>query len=239
MLKNKQLQAYLNLKGLTTNDLFSNHAIIMDDDRFILSERGEAWLNTPVVVDTETNKVIIAKDILNKKQFQYLNDGCIAAIFIPLFNLTGKFVGYSIRKMCDTSKHDSWFVPGERKIDLIYNLNNAFDSAIKKKSIILTEGVYDTIALVKYGFTNAGALLGTNLSNIQFFQLFSLVDNIALCLDNDQAGQNAVEKIVREYKDKVTFWKVNIDKDPDEFLKENGKDLFKTRLVRYSAAVSN
>lgn len=228
-MKNVKLNNYLELKGFTTEDLFSNHAVIMDDDHFVVQDNGEEWLKTTVVVDEETGKPVTAQDILYKKQLQYQTEGCTSAIFVPLFRLNGDFVGLSIRKMHD-SKHDSWFVPGSRKLDLIYNYNNAFEHCAKKNSIILTEGCYDTIALRKYGILNSGALLGTHMSNLQFFQLFATVDNIALCLDNDEAGKLAVAKIAKQYGDKMKFYRVDIDKDPDEFLKEHGVAEFKSRI---------
>ena len=49
------------------------------------------------------------------KAFRYHNEGCDAAIFVPLFKLNGEFTGLSIRKMCDSSKQDSWFVPGDQE----------------------------------------------------------------------------------------------------------------------------
>lgn len=220
------------LKGFTEEDLFKHHAVIMDDDFFVVSDDGEAWLSEVVgVTDESCDKPITALDVLKNKQMQYLSEGCTAAIFVPLFGLKGNFEGLSIRKMSD-SKHDSWFAPGSRKIDMIYNLNEAFEQCARKNAIILTEGCYDTIALCKYGITNSGALLGTNMSNLQFFMLYSMVDNIALCLDNDEAGHKAVSKIVNAYKDKMTFYTVNIDTDPDEFLKAHGVDEFRRRIVK-------
>lgn len=230
-MKNQLLMNYLDLKGFKPEDLYANHAVIMDDDKFMLSDSGESWVDKEVAYNEETHKVVTARDILIAKSQQYLMDNCTAAIFVPLFNLNGDFTGLSIRKMCD-KKHDSWFVPGSRKIDLVYNLNESFNQAVRKNSIILTEGVYDTIALKKYGITHAGALLGTNMSNLQFFQLFSVVDNIALCLDNDEAGHKAIATIVNNYGKYATFWKVDIDRDPDEFLKLNGPDVFRQRISK-------
>ena len=229
-MKNQQLQNYLDLKGFKPEDLYANHAVIMDDDKFMLADGGEKWVDQQVAYN-EDNKVVTARDILIAKSQQYLMDNCTAAIFVPLFNLQGDFTGLSIRKMCD-KKHDSWFVPGSRKIDLVYNLNESFNACVRKNSIILTEGVYDTIALKKYGLANCGALLGTNMSNLQFFQLFSIVDNIALCLDDDEAGHKAVAHIVQTYGKFAKFYTVNIDCDPDEFLKANGPEVFRKRIVK-------
>ena len=228
-MKSEKLNKYLELKGFTENDLYDNNAIILDNDGFIGPTDKTKWVNTLVVSDGDKEYTVI--DILKKKERQYFNEGVTSAIFVPLFNLCDEFVGMSIRKMGE-SKHDSWFMPGERKIDLIYNLNNAIIPASNKSSIIITEGVYDTIALKKYGFLNSVSILGTHMSNIQFFQLISVVNNIALCLDNDEAGKKAIRKIYEDHKDDVTFYTVNINKDPDEFLKENGATEFRKRIFK-------
>ena len=228
-MKSEKLNKYLELKGFTENDLYDNNAIILDNDGFIGPTDKTKWVNTVVVSDGDKEYTVI--DILKKKERQYFNEGVTSAIFVPLFNLCDEFVGMSIRKMGE-SKHDSWFMPGERKIDLIYNLNNAIIPASNKSSIIITEGVYDTIALKKYGFLNSVSILGTHMSNIQFFQLISVVNNIALCLDNDEAGKKAIRKIYEDHKDDVTFYTVNISKDPDEFLKENGATEFRKRIFK-------
>ena len=228
-MKSEKLNKYLELKGFTENDLYDNNAIILDNDGFIGPTDKTKWVNTVVVSDGDKEYTVI--DILKKKERQYFNEGVTSAIFVPLFNLCDEFVGMSIRKMGE-SKHDSWFMPGERKIDLIYNLNNAIIPASNKSSIIITEGVYDTIALKKYGFLNSVSILGTHMSNIQFFQLISVVNNIALCLDNDEAGKKAIRKIYEDHKEDVTFYTVNINKDPDEFLKENGATEFRKRIFK-------
>lgn len=232
-MENEQLNQYLVNKGFTVDDLLNASAVFLDNGNIKHSQKDLSWLETKLeAVTTEGEKQLFTPlDIVNKKKFQYQMDNCNSAIFIPLFKLNGEFTGFSIRKMCD-KKHDSWFVPGSRKIDLLYNLSNAFEHAIAKNSIIVTEGVYDTIALVKYGFKNSVALLGTHMSNLQFFQLMSIVENIALCLDDDEAGVNAMDRIMKEHTGDVTYWRVNIDKDPDEFLSQNGSDVFRKRIYK-------
>lgn len=227
------LNEYLSNKGFLDTDLFKFKAVFCDSGQIIAGKK-EDWLYTNFpFLDSEGNtKEIQILDILHNKISRYKSEGCNSAIFVPLFRLSGEFTGMSIRKLGVPSKHDSWFLPGTRKIDLLYNLVDAFEPAVKKNSILVTEGVYDTIALCKYGFTNSVALLGTNMSNIQFFQLMSMVDNIALCLDNDTAGNNAIDKIMAAHAGSVTFWRVDIDKDPDEFLKEHGATEFKKRIIK-------
>ena len=226
---NKDLSEYLNKKGFTPEQLFAFNAVICDGDKLVTGQE-EHWLNNVVCAATDEFPEAKAIDIVRSKMARYTKEGCTAAIFVPLFRLDNEFTGFSIRKMDPVSKHDSWFVPGTRKLDLLYNLNKAFTHAIAKNSLILTEGVYDAIALVNYGFKNAVSLLGTNLSNLQYFQILSTVENVALCLDNDSAGISAMEKIMKNYPHELKYYRVDIDRDPDEFLKEHGAAEFKKRI---------
>lgn len=228
---NELLKEYLTKKGFTPEQLFAYKAVIYDTDKFVINQ-AESWLDIKIQPE-ETGRQYTVLDVLKNKVDRYKNEGCYSAIFVPLFTLTGDFTGLSIRKMHPDSKHDSWFIPGSRKIDLLYNLNNAFSYAVKKNSIIITEGVYDTIALCNHGFKNTVALLGTNMSHLQFFQLMSIVDNIALCLDNDQAGLGAMQKIIKAWPTAMKYYSVDIDKDPDEFLKEHGADEFRRRIHKW------
>lgn len=235
-MESSMLTQYMSLKGFTLDDLFNFNCIVVDKNNY-LSNKDCVWLNSLVeyAVPDQPNVVCSVKDIIKKKMYRYNNEGCDSAIFVPLFRLSGEFTGFSIRRMDPVNKHDSWFIPGTRKLDMLFNLTKAFDFAAKKNSIIITEGVYDTMALVKHGFNNAVALLGTSMSPIQFFQLSSIVDNIALCLDNDNAGIKAMSKIVSSFKDfNINFYKVNIDKDPDEFLTEHGASEFKRRIQKWT-----
>lgn len=233
-MKSALLNEYLAKKGFTPEDLFAVQAVIMDEGDFHTAQ-DNAWLNKPYEVTTPEGEkqTITPMQVLEKKRFRYKEEGCTSAIFVPLFRLSGDFTGFSIRRMHAESKHDSWFMPGSKKVDLLYNLIDAFNYAAEKNSVIVTEGVYDTIALRKHGFKNSVALLGTHMSNIQFFQLMSVVENIALCLDNDEAGKKAIKRIADEHKGSVKFWTVNIDKDPDEFLSEHGPVEFKKRIKPY------
>lgn len=234
-IKDRKLNEYLEKKGFTPDSLIKYHTIFLDNGTLCM-DRKYNWLDQIIISEDKASKEekkFTVLDILKGKVYKYSLGGVTSALFVPLFKLGGEFTGFSIRKMSDESKHDSWFIPGTRKIDLLYNLANAYKYAVNKNSIIITEGVYDTIALCNNGFKNAVALLGTHMSNIQFFQLSSMVENIALCLDNDDAGIKAMEKIVNAYKGSATFWKVNIDTDPDEFLKTHGSVEFKKRISKW------
>lgn len=232
-----ELNNYLIKKGFTIQDLFKADACIADNGKLYYGNDDPSyWLyqKSGIKDKNNTDLELTIMDIITNKLRVYGFSGCRSAIFVPIYSLLGKVIGMSIRKMHDEQKHDSWFKPGCRKIDTIYGLNTAFKDITLKQSIILTEGVYDTIALRKYGFTQACALLGTHMSNLQFFQVASITKNICLCLDNDDAGLKACNKIIDTYSkiygDIIKFYILGLDKDPDEFLKEHSPEELKRRL---------
>ena len=238
-LKDESLKSYLDKKGFTPEDLFVAQAVIADAGALYYTSpdsEQQHWTSqmSGIMSKDFEDKELSVMNIIQDKLQVYKMSNCNAAIFVPIFSLRNELIGMSIRKMHDTSKHDSWFKPGCRKVDTVYGLNTAFKEIVKKQSIILTEGVYDAIALRKYGFTQACALLGTHMSNLQFFQIASITKNICLCLDNDTAGITACQKIVdtytKIYGDDVKFYKLVLDTDPDEFLKVHSPDELKRRL---------
>jgi hypothetical protein len=63
--------------------------------------------------------------------------------------------------------------------------------------VIIVEGYFDAISLSNVGIKNAVASMGTALTVEQLKRAAEIVDRrqIILCLDNDDAGRNAVERI--------------------------------------------
>lgn len=108
----------------------------------------------------------------------------------------------------------------------------ARDPAIDNKSIIVCEGYMDVIALAKYGYFNAVAPLGTALTEDQIVELWRVVDEPILCFDGDNAGKRAATRscdralsiLKAGFSLKYAFLPDKLD--PDEFLKERGKEEF-------------
>jgi 5S rRNA maturation endonuclease (ribonuclease M5) len=229
-MENAELREYLNVKGFDVSDLFKFGAVLADNTNLI-SGRHEAWVDTEI--SSPSGQTGTVRNIINYKLGKYKQEGCCSAIFVPIFDILDKFVGMSIRKMCSTNKHDLWFLAEHRKVENIFGYNTALPYAVTNNSIIITEGVYDAIALRKYGLNTSCALLGTHMSNLQFFLLNAVVDNVALCLDNDEAGNIAMNKIFNKFGGTgVNFYKVLLEKDPDEFMKDHTIEDFYRRIVK-------
>ena len=103
------------------------------------------------------------------------------------------FCGY-IERLTYTNKRNIRYMysPG-------FHISRHFFPNLFSKSqyhgIILTEGLFDCLALRNAGFGQSFALLGTYLSLIKLKMILSLTRNVTLCLDNYLPGQVATQKI--------------------------------------------
>lgn len=113
----------------------------------------------------------------------------------------------------------------------LYGLN--FARTAKSGNIILCEGYMDVIAMHQAGFTQAVASLGTAFTPEQANLLRRYTDNVLLAYDSDGAGTKAALKAIGILKDAGLSGKViNMQpyKDPDEFMKAEGKEAFQERI---------
>lgn len=100
--------------------------------------------------------------------------------------------------------------------------------------IIAVEGHSCKHSLKLSGVSNVIALGGSELSNYTIEKLASLgVTHITLCLDNDDVGRNKTKQIILQYYGKIAidFSVISMHgddvKDPDEFIRKHGIDVFK------------
>ncbi|MEE3928432.1 DNA primase [Mycoplasmopsis ciconiae] len=146
----------------------------------------------------------------------------------------GNVVGFSARVLDDSKPKYINSPESEvfKKSQILYNYNNAQESANIAKEIIICEGFMDVIALYKTNFKNAVALMGTSLSNEHAKLLKNL--KVLLFLDNDIAGLNATKKsIISLLKNniEVNVIKNNLNKDPDEIFNTYGADAL-TKMIQ-------
>ncbi|MCL2254106.1 MAG: DNA primase [Lachnospiraceae bacterium] len=113
----------------------------------------------------------------------------------------------------------------------LYGLNFARTS--RKNHLIICEGYIDVISLHQAGFTQAVASLGTAFTAGQANLLRRYTEEVILAYDNDEAGEKAILRAITILKECGLTGRV-LDlspyKDPDDFIKEKGKDAFAARL---------
>lgn len=148
-------------------------------------------------------------------------------LMFPIIDVRGNVIAFGARTMGkDTPKYiNTSDTLVFKKSSNLFALNFAKKSG--KNNLILTEGYMDVISLHQCGFTNAVAGLGTALTPGQVKLLSRNADEIIICYDSDEPGKKAADramKMIRADGLNVKILTIPKAKDPDEFLKENGKD---------------
>ncbi len=157
-------------------------------------------------------------------------------IMFPVINIRGKVIAFSGRKMPDDTSDTGKYVntsdtPVYKKSENLFGMNFAKNHCDER--IILVEGNMDVVSLHQAGFQNAVAALGTSFTTEQANMIFRYTKEIVLALDADAAGQKAVKRageILKNTGIEVRVIVIPDGKDPDEYIKKNGKDRFDALL---------
>ena len=151
-------------------------------------------------------------------------------IMFPIFNVNDKIIGFGARRINEDVNPKYLNSPDTlvyNKSKNLYALNIAKKS--KKDFVILVEGYMDVISLMKYGFFNVTASLGTSLTTDQAKLMKRYFNEVVICYDSDEAGQAAAKRaisILRDADVKVSVMRVTGAKDTDEFINKYGSDRF-------------
>ena len=154
-------------------------------------------------------------------------------VMFPILDVNSRVIGFGGRVMGDgmpkylNSPETKLFDKSKN----LYGLNFARYS--RKEDMILCEGYMDVIALQRAGFVNAVASLGTALtiSHVQLLRRY--VKRVILAYDSDGAGINAARRaigLLREAGMSARVLNMQPYKDPDEFIKNLGKDAYQERI---------
>jgi DNA primase len=182
-----------------------------------------------------TEKELLTNGLIIKNDKGNRYDRFRNRIMFPVFDYRGKVIGFGGRVMDDSKPKylNSPETPLFKKGINLYGLNFALKNQ-SSRTFIIVEGYMDCIALHQCGITNAVASLGTALTQSQAKLLKRYADNIIISYDADTAGQKATIRGLKILKDnglEVKVLKVPRGKDPDEFVRKNGREAFE-ELIR-------
>ena len=154
-------------------------------------------------------------------------------VMTPIIDVRGNVIAFGGRVLDDSKP--KYINTGEtmvyKKTNELFALNLAKDSG--KDSLILCEGYMDVIAMHQAGFNNAVAGCGTALTAEQVRLISRYASEVILAYDADEAGQKALNKAVGLFNQteiKVRIPALTGGKDPDEIIKNQGRDKFEAML---------
>ena len=152
-------------------------------------------------------------------------------VMFPVFDYQGKVIGFGGRVL-DDSKPKYLNSPETlvfQKGTNLYGLNFALKHNMNERYFVIVEGYMDLISLHQYGITNVVASLGTALTINQARLLKRYADKVIISYDADMAGQMATLRgleILRTAGFDVRVLSIPQGKDPDEYVRSNGRDAF-------------
>jgi len=160
-------------------------------------------------------------------------------IIFPVNNISGDAIAFGGR-IIHESKLAKYINSPEtefyKKGNMIFNLDKAKDSRAETDEVIIVEGYMDVVSVYSAGVKNVISNSGTALTERQIDLIWKFFSNPIICLDGDESGQKAALRIAEKLfpiineKNKIYFSIMPEGKDPDDFIKQNGKDGFVSLL---------
>ena len=183
-----------------------------------------------------TESDMLAANVIGKSQRGGIYDRFRKRVMFPIINIRGNIVAFSGRAMPGDDKQGGKYVntadtPVYKKSENLFGIN--FAKNVCSERVILVEGNMDVISLHQAGFENTVAPLGTAFTTEQANLLSRYTKEIVLMLDADAAGQKAVRRASELLENTGLSVRVVVvpdGKDPDEYIKKNGKERFAALL---------
>ena len=179
----------------------------------------------------------------NDKTGKYI-DRFNSRIIFPVNNLTGDtiaFGGRLIRESNFAKYINSPETEFYKKGNMIFNLDKAKNLRSETDEVLIVEGYMDVVSVYASGVKNVIANSGTALTERQINLIWKFYPNAIICLDGDDSGQKAAYRIAERLfplineKQKIYFSIMPDGKDPDDYIKQNGKksliDLLKKKEI--------
>ena len=156
-------------------------------------------------------------------------------IIFPIRDVLGRVIGFGARTIGDDEPKylNSPETMLYHKGNSLYGLYESRTAIKDNDYIILLEGYLDVLALWQAGYGNAIASLGTAFTEEQANIIKRYTSNIIICYDGDSAGVNAALKAINTMKNfdlNIKVVSIPNSLDPDDYIKEYGKDKFNILL---------
>ncbi|MCS7201662.1 MAG: DNA primase [Dictyoglomus sp.] len=209
-------------------------------DKFLLglSPKNPMLLYRYLIKKGFSEEDIIKSKVLYKIKQEW-KDPFSGRLIFPIINHKGKIIGFGARTL--SNEEPKYINSSESEIfnkrEILYALYHGKEKIKKENKVLLVEGYMDAISLHQEGIDFVVASLGTSLTSSQARLLRSFTSNVIISYDQDPAGIQAGKRAlsILELEDFKVLWLSlpSSFKDPDEFIREKGKEEF-LKLVEES-----
>ena len=221
---NKEAIDYLIKRGLTKN--------IIDEFKLGFVPWNNGFYNDLLKKYSEEEINLTGLYYKSDKTGKYI-DRFNSRIIFPINNIIGDTIAFGGRIIRD-GKLAKYINSPEtefyKKGNMIFNLDKAKDLRSKTEEVLIVEGYMDVLSIYTSGVKNVIANSGTAITERQMNLIWKFFSNPIICLDGDESGQKAALRIAEKLfplineKNKIYFSIMPEGSDPDDYIKQNGKE---------------
>jgi DNA primase len=175
-----------------------------------------------------TEGELLTAGLIIKTEGGKTHDRFRGKLMFPIFDVRGRITGFGARVLDESLPKyiNSPQTPAFDKSSTLYGINLATAAIRQQNMAVIVEGYLDVITAHQNGFNNVVASMGTSITEKQVSILKRLSPNLALALDADAAGEEAMLRCV-SYENtlnaEVKVITIPGGKDPDDVIKEDAK----------------
>ncbi len=224
--------------GQTARDYLAGRGVSPEAVKlFRLGAAPDLWddtVNWAKSKDYELPLVEKAGLILRKENTEHFYDRFRGRLIFPICDEQGRVIGFSGRVLSGDEKTAKYVnspeTPIFTKSRVFFGLDKSKRAILDAGFAIICEGQLDLIACFMGGVQNIVAPQGTAFTDQHARILKRYVNEVVLCFDSDEAGQNAAVRSLDHLLASGLAVRVAVvpaPHDPDSFIKANGGEAFR------------
>jgi DNA primase len=204
---------------------------------FRLGAAPEAWDDTVNWAKSKGHDLAVMEQaglVVKKEGTDRYYDRFRGRLIFPICDEQARVIGFSGRVLMGDEKQAKYVNSPETPIftkgKVFFGLDKSKRPLLDAESAIICEGQLDLIACFMAGVQNVVAPQGTALTPDHARILKRYVEEVVLCFDADNAGQNAAIRSLDPLLAaglSIRVASIPNGKDPDDFIKQNGGDAFR------------
>src|SRR5215212_6157348 len=204
---------------------------------FRLGAAPEAWDDTVNWAKSKGHDLAVMEQaglVVKKEGTDRYYDRFRGRLIFPICDEQARVIGFSGRVLMGDEKQAKYVNSPETPIftkgKVFFGLDKSKRPLLDAESAIICEGQLDLIACFMAGVQNVVAPQGTALTPDHARMLKRYVEEVVLCFDADNAGQNAAVRSLDPLLAAglaIRVASIPNGKDPDDFIKQNGGDAFR------------
>jgi DNA primase len=224
--------------GQMARDYLAKRGVSADAIKlFRLGAAPELWDDTVNWAKSKNYELPLVEKaglILRKENSEHFYDRFRGRLIFPICDEQGRVIGFSGRVLSGDEKTAKYVnspeTPIFTKSKVFFGLDKSKRALLDAQSAIVCEGQLDLMACFMAGVQNVVAPQGTAFTDQHARIIKRYVDEVVLCFDSDEAGQNAAVRSLDHLLASGLAVRVAVmpaPHDPDSFIKNFGGEKFR------------